>query len=71
MPAAPTALRTTAVAATSVALAWTDNAGNESGYQVLRNGIVIATLAVTFSLGLGDTWRDFRAGAQPRRSSPR
>jgi hypothetical protein len=33
--------------------------------------VVIAMLAVTFSLGLGDTWRDFRAGAQPRRSSPR
>ncbi|MES2522015.1 MAG: hypothetical protein V4617_04870 [Gemmatimonadota bacterium] len=26
-------------------------------------------LAVTFVLGLGDTWRDFRAGANPRRSS--
>ncbi len=33
--------------------------------------VVVAVLAVTFSLGLGDTWRDFRAGAQPRRSSPR
>lgn len=33
--------------------------------------IVIAVLAVSFSLGLGDTWRDFRAGAQPRRPSPR
>ena len=33
--------------------------------------VVLAVLAVTFSLGLGDTWRDFRAGAQPRRPSPR
>jgi Predicted membrane protein (DUF2232) len=33
--------------------------------------VVLAVLAVTFSLGLGDTWRDFRAGAQPRRSSLR
>lgn len=33
--------------------------------------VVLALLAVTFSLGLGDTWRDFRSGAQPRRSSPR
>jgi len=33
--------------------------------------VVLALVAVTFSLGLGDTWRDFRAGAQPRRSSPR
>jgi hypothetical protein len=32
---------------------------------------VLAVLAVTFSLGLGDTWRDFRAGAQPRHSSLR
>lgn len=33
--------------------------------------VVIATLAVTCSLGLGDTWRNFRAGAPPRRSLPR
>jgi hypothetical protein len=32
---------------------------------------VLAVLAVTFGLGLGDTWRDFRAGAPPRRSSLR
>jgi hypothetical protein len=28
--------------------------------------VVIALLLVTFMLGLGDTWRDFRAGAEPR-----
>ena len=28
-----------------------------------------AVLAITFGLGLGDTWRDFRAGADPRRPS--
>ena len=33
--------------------------------------VVVAVLAVTFSLGLGDTWRDFRAGAQPRGPSSR
>ncbi len=33
--------------------------------------VVVVLLAVTFSLGLGDTWRDFRTGAQPRRPSPR
>ncbi|MEY8879599.1 MAG: hypothetical protein AB9M60_24030 [Leptothrix sp. (in: b-proteobacteria)] len=44
-PAAPTALRTTAVAANSVALAWTDASTNEANFQVLRNGVVIATLA--------------------------
>lgn len=33
--------------------------------------VVIAVLAITFGLGLGDTWRDFRAGVQSRRSSLR
>lgn len=28
---------------------------------------LLALLAVTFALGLGDTWRDFRAGARARR----
>ena len=32
--------------------------------------VLTALLAVTFTLGLGDTWRDFRAGATPRRPSP-
>lgn len=42
---APSALATTAVTGNSVALRWTDNAANEAGYLVLRNGLVIATLA--------------------------
>jgi hypothetical protein len=29
--------------------------------------VLVALLAVTFTLGLGDTWRDFRAGANTRR----
>ncbi|MBL0171283.1 MAG: DUF2232 domain-containing protein [Gemmatimonadaceae bacterium] len=29
--------------------------------------VLAAVLATTFALGLGDTWRDFRAGAQARR----
>lgn len=29
--------------------------------------VLAALLLVTFGLGLGDTWRDFRAGAPPRR----
>ena len=33
--------------------------------------VVMAVLIVTFGLGLGDTWRDFRAGAHPRRPTPR
>ncbi|MFN9089607.1 MAG: DUF2232 domain-containing protein, partial [Gemmatimonadaceae bacterium] len=31
--------------------------------------VLVTVLAITFSLGLGDTWRDFRAGAAPRRPS--
>jgi fibronectin type 3 domain-containing protein len=31
---------------TQVSLIWTDNAVNETSYQVLRNGVVVATLAV-------------------------
>lgn len=33
--------------------------------------VLIALLAVTFTLGLGDTWRDFRADAIARRPSSR
>lgn len=33
--------------------------------------VLVAVLATTFTLGLGDTWRDFRAGATPRRPSSR
>ncbi len=32
--------------------------------------VLAATLVITLVLGLGDTWRDFRAGAQPRRQRP-
>lgn len=31
--------------------------------------VLVVLLTVTFTLGLGDTWRDFRAGAGSRRSS--
>jgi len=31
--------------------------------------VLLAVLAVAFILGLGDTWRDFRAGAKTRRTS--
>ncbi|MBP6775402.1 MAG: hypothetical protein KA154_20610, partial [Gemmatimonadaceae bacterium] len=30
--------------------------------------VLALVLAVTFGLGLGDTWRDFRAGADARRT---
>jgi hypothetical protein len=29
--------------------------------------VLVGLLTVTFTLGLGDTWRDFRAGADTRR----
>lgn len=29
--------------------------------------VLVALLTITFALGLGDTWRDFRAGAEARR----
>jgi hypothetical protein len=29
--------------------------------------VLVTLLTLTFTLGLGDTWRDFRAGADARR----
>ena len=47
LPAAPTGLvATSSVTAKQIALAWTDAASNETSYQVLRNGVLIASLAV-------------------------
>lgn len=48
-PTVPTGLKTTAVTATSAALEWTastDNVG-VSGYDVLRNGVVVGSSATT------------------------
>ncbi len=42
---APTNLAATAVTATSVAMSWLDNSNNETAFQVLRNGAVVATLS--------------------------
>jgi hypothetical protein len=42
---APTNLAATAVTATNVAMSWVDNSNNETSFQVLRNGAVLATLA--------------------------
>ncbi len=47
-PLAPTALAATTNAVgqpTQVTLGWVDNASNETGYQVLRDGVLLATLA--------------------------
>jgi FtsP/CotA-like multicopper oxidase with cupredoxin domain len=57
-PAAPTGLTATASAngsSVSVTLAWTDRAGNETGYQVLRGGTLIATLPAEASTHTDDT----------------
>lgn len=45
VPAAPSALTATLATSTSVALAWTDNATNETAYLVERNSVQIASLA--------------------------
>lgn len=42
---APTNLAATAVTATSVAMTWQDNSNNETAFQVLRDGAVLATLS--------------------------
>ncbi|MEY2653451.1 MAG: hypothetical protein RLZZ524_478 [Pseudomonadota bacterium] len=46
LPAAPQALAATVVSATRVDLAWTDAAVNETGFEVRRDGVPIATLPV-------------------------
>jgi len=48
-PTVPTGLKTTAVTATAAALSWTASADNVgvSGYDVLRDGVVVATAATT------------------------
>ena len=46
-PAAPTALAASTVGASEIALSWTDNAGNESGFRIERslNGVDFNTVA--------------------------
>jgi hypothetical protein len=52
LPASPTGLAMTSAAYNSIALAWWDNAGNESGYKVERSqdGVTFSEIA---SLGAG------------------
>jgi FtsP/CotA-like multicopper oxidase with cupredoxin domain/fibronectin type 3 domain-containing protein len=45
IPGAPSALTAVADSATSITLSWTDNAGNETGFRVMRNGVQVAELA--------------------------
>lgn len=44
-PAAPSALTATGHGASQVDLSWTDNTENESGFQIVRNGVVLTTVA--------------------------
>ncbi len=53
-PGAPTALSALADSATSVTLTWTDNAGNETGFRVMRNGVQVAELTTPNAT----TWTD-------------
>jgi uncharacterized lipoprotein YddW (UPF0748 family) len=43
-PADPSGLEATVISESEISLAWSDNADNETHYEVLRNGSVIATL---------------------------
>ncbi|HPR41823.1 MAG TPA: fibronectin type III domain-containing protein [Candidatus Methanofastidiosa archaeon] len=44
VPNPPTTLTANALSTTSIELAWNDNADNEDGFKVFRNGTLIATL---------------------------
>jgi uncharacterized protein len=59
-PAAPTGLTAVAQSSTAVGLTWTDNANNETSYQVLRrDGAAIAVVQVSPDLPAGTTsWQD-------------
>jgi hypothetical protein len=43
-PAAPSALTATAVSSSQIDLEWTDNADNETGFKVQRDGLVVDTV---------------------------
>lgn len=43
-PVAPANLVGTVISGTEISLAWSDNADNETRYEILRNGVSIATL---------------------------
>lgn len=45
MPLAPTLLTASSVTADQITLTWQDNAGNETSYEVWRNGVLLTTLA--------------------------
>src|SRR5690606_24453883 len=51
LPAAPTGISATATGSTSIAINWTDNANNETGYLLQR------------SVNGGDNWTDIPLGA--------
>ena len=55
-PATPTNLTATAASSSQINLAWTDNATNETGYYVERDGTRIATLGANVS-SYSDTGR--------------
>ena len=63
LPAAPGALTTTAASYTSVNLAWTDNANNETGFTVQRTTAVTGIIATFTTLANVTTFTDTTAVA--------
>ncbi|MBS1159162.1 MAG: Fibronectin type domain protein [Proteobacteria bacterium] len=55
VPNAPSALISTSVSATQVALAWTDNSLNETGFTVWRDGLAIGSTAADVTTFLDST----------------
>ena len=53
-PASPSGLAAVSGSPTEVSLSWTDNAGTESGFRVMRNGVQVADLPAD-SVGWIDT----------------
>ena len=51
LPAGPTDLNLTVMSPSSIALNWTDNSGNESGFRVLRGSSADAISTVAATLG--------------------
>ena len=54
-PSAPTGLTATAVSASQINLAWTDNSSNESGFKILRSTLADGPFSQIATVGVGVT----------------
>jgi hypothetical protein len=54
-PAAPTNLQATVASSSEIDLTWTDNANNEIGFKVYRNGILVGTITTANTVSFNDT----------------